>query len=209
MNVWKRSMITAAVLVASSFAVVTAHADDVAKVGKPAPAFTAKDSEGKTRNLSDFKGRYVVLEWHNQGCPFVKKHYDSGNMQRLQKELTEKGAIWLTVISSAEGKQGYVSPEDEQLYLFTTHAAPTAVLFDADGKIGHAYGAKTTPHMFVIDNKGVLIYAGAIDDNPSSDPKDTATAKNYVKAAFEEASASKPVTTATTAPYGCSVKYQD
>ena len=174
---------------------------------QPAPSFTATDSQGKTRQLSDFKGRYVVLEWHNQGCPFVKKHYDSGNMQRLQKELTGRGAIWLSVISSAPGKQGYVSREDEEVYLFATHATPTAVLFDSDGTIGRAYGAKTTPHMFVINPAGTLVYAGGIDDIRSADAGDIAKANNLVKAALADVKAGRPVAKATSQPYGCSVKY--
>ena len=194
MNVWKRTLIVAAV---------------ATKVGQPAPAFTATDMNGKSLSLSDFKGKYIVLEWHNQGCPFVKKHYDSGNMQKLQKELTGKGAVWLSIISSAPGAQGYVTAADEKKYLADKQATPTDVLFDPEGTVGRAYGAKTTPHMFVINDQGILIYAGAIDDNPSSDPADTATAKNYVRAAYDEAAAGKPVTTAATAPYGCGVKYKN
>lgn len=182
---------------------------DAPKVGQPAPAFSAVDVDGKTRSLSEFKGKYVVLEWHNQGCPFVKKHYDSGNMQKLQKELTGKGAVWLSIISSAPGKQGYVTAAEEKAYLAEKKASPTTVLFDPEGTVGKAYGAKTTPHMFVIDDKGVLVYAGAIDDNPSADAADAATAKNFVRAAYDEASAGKPVTTSSTAPYGCGVKYSN
>jgi len=209
MNPWRRMLVTAVVAAVSSLAAFAALAADPPKIGDPAPAFTAVDSEGKTRSLSEFKGRYVVLEWHNQSCPFVKKHYDTGNMQRLQKELTDKGVVWLSVISSAPGKQGYVTPEDERLFLFITHASPTAVLFDSDGKVGHLYGAKTTPHMFLIDNKGILVYSGAIDDHPTSDPADVAKSKNYIRTAYEELVAGKPVTTSSTAPYGCSVKYQE
>lgn len=182
---------------------------DAPKVGQPAPAFSAVDLDGKTRSLAEFKGKYVVLEWHNQGCPFVKKHYDSGNMQKLQKELTGKGAVWLSIISSAPGKQGYVTPAEEKSFLAEKQAAPTTVLFDPEGTVGKTYGAKTTPHMFVIDDKGVLVYAGAIDDNPSADAADAATAKNFVRAAYDEASAGKPVTTSSTAPYGCGVKYSN
>ena len=210
-NVWTQSRIAMAIGIAAAawFATSPAGAAEAPKVGQPAPAFTAKDVHGKDVALSQFKGKYVVLEWHNQGCPFVKKHYDSGNMQKLQKELTGKGAVWLSVISSAPGAQGYVTPEQEVAYLAEKKAAPTDVLFDPEGTIGHAYGAKTTPHMFVIDDKGVLVYAGAIDDNPSSDPDDVATAKNYVRAAYDEASAGKPVSTGSTAPYGCGVKYKN
>jgi peroxiredoxin len=178
-------------------------------VGAAAPEFTAADMDGKTHKLSDFKGKFVVLEWHNQGCPFVVKHYDSGNMQRLQKQLTEQGVVWLTVISSAPGKQGYVTGEQEKKYLEEKHAAPTNVLFDPQGTLGQLYGAKTTPHMFIIDDKGVLVYAGAIDDKSGTSQSEIASANNYVLAAFTEAKAGKPVTTSSTAPYGCSVKYKD
>ncbi|MCC6847388.1 MAG: thioredoxin family protein [Deltaproteobacteria bacterium] len=203
----RRSLVVALAAFASIAMPGTADAD-APKLGDPAPAFSATDLDGKTRTLSEFAGRYVVLEWHNQGCPFVKKHYDSGNMQKLQKELTGKGVVWLSVISSAPGKQGYVTPGEEKRYLAAKDAVPTTVLFDPEGAVGRAYGAKTTPHMFVIDDKGVLVYAGAIDDNPSPDAADAATAKNYVRAAYEEASAGKPVTAASTPPYGCGVKYQ-
>jgi len=212
-NVWKRSMIVTAFAVTAALAGLATSsvhaADTMPKVGQPAPDFSATDLNGKTRSLAEFKGKYVVLEWHNQSCPFVKKHYESGNMQKLQKELTAKGAVWLSIISSAEGAQGYVTPEQEKAYLAEKKATPTDVLFDPEGKVGHAYGAKTTPHMFVIDDKGVLVYAGAIDDNPSSDAADAATAKNFVRAAYDEASAGKPVSTAATAPYGCGVKYKN
>ena len=204
-SMWKRTVIAAAAVTLTALATSVAHA--APKVGEPAPAFTATDLNGKSRSLSEFKGKYVVLEWHNQGCPFVQKHYESGNMQKLQKELTGKGVVWLSIISSAPGKQGHVTPDEEKAYLAEQKATPSEVLFDPQGTVGKAYGAKTTPHMFVIDDKGVLVYAGAIDDNPSSDAADAATAKNYVRAAFEEASAGKPVTTAATAPYGCGVKY--
>ena len=178
-------------------------------VGQPAPAFTGKDMHGKTVNLADLKGKYVVLEWHNQGCPFVVKHYESGNMQKLQKELTGQGAAWITVISSAPGKQGHVTAAEEEAYLKAQNATPTDVVFDEDGKIGQAYGAKTTPHMFVIDDKGTLVYAGAIDDKASTDKADVAGATNYVLAAYQETKAGQPVKNPSTAPYGCSVKYSN
>ena len=177
-------------------------------VGAPAPAFTGTDTHGKKHSLADAKGKYVVLEWHNQGCPFVKKHYETGNMQRLQKELTGQGVVWYSVISSAPGKQGYVTAAEEDGYLKEQGASPTAVIMDQDGSIGRLYGAKTTPHMFVIDDKGKLVYAGAIDDKPTPDKADVDGAKSYVLAAYQEAKAGKPVTVATTAPYGCSVKYE-
>jgi peroxiredoxin len=180
-----------------------------AVVGQPAPAFTLTDSNGKPHSLDEFKGKVVVLEWWNHACPFVGKHYGSGNMQRLQKEWTSKGVAWITVSSSAAGKQGYVDGAQANAIMKEKAGAPTAVLLDHDGKVGRAYGAKTTPHMFVVDGKGTLVYAGGIDDKPSTDQSDVATAKNLVSMALAEVTAGKPVTTATSQPYGCSVKYAD
>jgi peroxiredoxin len=179
------------------------------RVGEPAPTFSATDSNGNTQRLSDYKGKFVVLEWHNQGCPYTKKHYESGNMQRLQKEWTGKGVVWFTVISSAQGKQGYVTAAQENDYVKRINASPTAVLMDPQGALGHLYGAKTTPHMYIIDPSGALIYNGAIDDHPTPDQADINGSKNYVSAALGEALAGKPVTTASTTPYGCSVKYSE
>ncbi len=178
-----------------------------ARVGQPAPAFTATDSNGHQHSLTNYKGKFVVLEWHNQGCPYVGKHYGSGNMQKLQKYWTGKGVIWLTVISSAPGEQGYVTAPQENDYVKKMNAAPTAVLLDPKGELGHLYGAKTTPHMFVINPQGQLIYDGAIDDKPTTDQSDIAGATNYVTAALEQAVVGKPVAVATSRPYGCSVKY--
>ena len=178
------------------------------KVGDPAPGFTAIDSHGKPQKLSDYKGKYVVLEWHNQGCPYTRKHYESGNMQQLQKKWTDKGVVWFTVISSGPGMQGFVTPTQEDEYLQKMHASPTAVLMDVTGTLGHLYDAKTTPEMFVISPDATVVYEGAIDDRPTTDQKDIAGAKNYVDAALSEAMASKPVTEAATRPYGCSVKYK-
>jgi len=180
-----------------------------AKVGEAAPDFTATDSNGKTQHLADFKGKYVVLEWHNQGCPYTKKHYASGNMQRLQKEWTGKGVVWFTVISSAPGTQGYVTAAEENDYVKKVDASPTAVLLDPDGTVGHLYAAKTTPHMYIIDPKGTLIYNGAIDDHPTPNPGDIGSSKNYVTSALQEAMSGKPVSEAATRPYGCSVKYKE
>jgi peroxiredoxin len=180
-----------------------------ARVGEPASDFTATDSNGKTHRLSDFKGKFVVLEWHNQGCPYTRKHYESGNMQRLQKEWTAKGVVWLTVISSAPGTQGYVTAAEENDYLAKMKAAPSSVLLDSTGAIGHLYAAKTTPHMFIVDPKGTLIYNGAIDDHPTSDASDIPASKNYVSAALQEALAGKTISEPATRPYGCSVKYRD
>ena len=178
-----------------------------ARVGEAAPDFVGTDSTGKTHKLSDYRGKVVVLEWHNQGCPYTKKHYESGNMQKLQKEWTAKGVIWLTVISSAPGTQGYVTAEQENEYLKKMNSSPTVALLDPTGVIGHLYGAKTTPHMYVINPKGLLVYEGAIDDKPTSDPQDIPGAINWVAAALKQATAGQQVTTPVTRPYGCSVKY--
>ena len=177
------------------------------KVGAPAPDFKATDSNGRMRQLSEYRGKYVVLEWHNNGCPFTRKHYESGNMQRLQKEWTSRGVIWFTVISSAAGQQGYVTAEQENEYLKRMNAVPTAALLDPQGDVGRLYAAKTTPHMFVINPDGVLIYDGAIDSKSTTDQSDIATATNYVSQALGEAMAGKAVSTPTSRPYGCSVKY--
>ncbi|MDX6766439.1 MAG: thioredoxin family protein [Candidatus Methylacidiphilales bacterium] len=178
-----------------------------AEVGKPAPGFTLTDTQGKSHNLSDFKGKTVVLEWINHGCPFVVKHYSGGSMQALQKDTTSKGVVWLSICSSAPGKQGHLSPTDWNKTTSEKGAAPTAVLLDEDGKVGRLYQARTTPHMFVIDPAGKLVYAGAIDSIKSTDSADVPKATNHVKAAVEEVLAGKPVTTASTQAYGCSVKY--
>ena len=177
------------------------------KVGAPAPDFKATDSNGRMRQLSEYRGKYVVLEWHNNGCPFTRKHYESGNMQRLQKEWTSRGVIWFTVISSAVGQQGYVTAEQENEYLKRMNAVPTAALLDPQGDVGRLYAAKTTPHMFIVNSDGVLIYDGAIDSKSTTDQGDIATATNYVSQALGEAMAGKAVSTPTSRPYGCSVKY--
>jgi peroxiredoxin len=177
------------------------------KVGDAAPDFKLTDTDGKVQTLKNFKGKYVVLEWTNKDCPFVKKHYDSQNMQNLQREYTSKGVAWLSIISSHKGKQGFVTPQDANQVKAQWKAAPTAILLDYKGKMARLYGAKTTPHMFVINPKGMLIYAGAIDDQATTDPKSLATAKNYVRAALDADMAGKPVEEPLTKPYGCSVKY--
>ena len=179
------------------------------RVGSPAPAFTATDSRGQSQSLTQYRGKYVVLEWHNQGCPFTRKHYVSGNMQNLQKEWTAKGVAWFTVISSAPGQQGYLTPADENAYLEKMHAAPSAVLMDADGKVGHLYNAKTTPQMFVINPEGNVIYAGAIDDRPTPEVEDIRGADNFVSDALTAAMAGKPIAKSFTRSYGCSIKYRD
>ncbi len=178
-----------------------------AEIGKPAPDFTLNDLSGKPHSLSDYKGKYVVLEWNNPDCPFVHKHYDSGNMQKTQEEARGKGAVWLTINSAAPGRQGNYPPEKMKEMLSQKHAEPTAYLLDPTGKVGHEYDAKTTPDMYVINPDGKLIYDGGIDDKPTPDKADIATATNYVKAALDESIAGKPVTTPTSRPYGCSVKY--
>jgi len=176
-------------------------------VGEPAPAFSGVDSSGKTHSLSDFKGSTVVLEWTNHDCPFVQKHYGTGNMQALQKEATADDVIWLSIISSAPGKQGHVSPEQANELTESRDASPTAVLLDEDGTIGRLYAARTTPHMFVIDKEGVLAYMGGIDDKPSARQSDVEGANNYVQAALTALESGQPVKDAVTRPYGCSVKY--
>jgi len=180
-----------------------------AVVGQSAPAFTLTDSHGQSRSLSDYSGKTVVLEWWNCQCPFVGKHYGGGSMQKLQKKWTDRGVVWLTISSSGPGKEGYVDGVAADDFMAKKHGAPSAVLLDHDGKVGHAYGAKTTPHMFVIDASGTVVYAGGIDDTPSTDTADLATAKNFVDAALTEVTAGKPVTTPTSDPYGCGVKYAD
>ena len=176
------------------------------QVGQPAPAFRAVDSNGKTRSLADFKGRTVVLEWTNAECPFVKKHY-SGNMQALQKAAAKDGVTWLTINSGAPGKQGHVDGAGANAIIKAKGAAPTAYLLDPDGTIGRAYEAKTTPHMYVVDPAGKLVYMGGIDDTPTADVADIKTAKNYVTAALADIKAKRPVQVATSKPYGCAVKY--
>jgi peroxiredoxin len=197
----------AVLALAVSLGPVAGYASAAAVVGQPAPAFTATDSTGKTQSLADYKGKFVVLEWNNDTCPFVGKQYGSGNMQGLQKAYTEKGVAWLTINSSAPGKEGNVDAAQANAILEKRSAAPTAYLLDPQGVVGRAYGAKTTPHMFVIDPQGQLVYAGGIDDKPSTDQADVKTAKNYVRAALDEAMAGKPVTVPVSQPYGCAVKY--
>lgn len=179
------------------------------ETGKPAPDFTAKDTNGVEHTLSGFKGKIVVLEWTNPECPYVKKHYEPKNMQTLQKDYTDKGVVWISINSSAEGKQGHQTNEAANKYMADVGSAATARIADADGAIGKLYGAKTTPHMFVIDKDGNIAYHGAIDDNDSANPADAATAKNHVKAALDSLLTGTPVETAQTNPYGCSVKYKD
>jgi len=179
------------------------------RTGAPAPEFTLTDTKGVEHSLSSFRDKYVVLEWINHGCPFVVKHYSSGNMQALQKEFTEKGVVWLSICSSAEGKQGYKTNDEWNKTNEENGTATTAVLIDEDGTVGKMYDARTTPHMYIIDPAGNLIYQGAIDDKRSTDVEDIATSENYVRSALTSAMAGEAVAKAQTQPYGCSVKYKD
>jgi peroxiredoxin len=184
-----------------------AAASAQAKVGDPAPAFSLVDTNGREHALGDFKGRIVVLEWFNHDCPFVKKHYDSGNMPGLQSRYTGKDVVWLSINSSAPGKQGNYPPEKANELSSEKKSAATYVLLDPEGTVGRLYGAKTTPHMYVIDGAGVLRYEGAIDSVSSTDKDDIAGATNYVAAAVDALKAGKPVDPSVTQAYGCAVKY--
>ena len=186
---------------------IGSYAEDLA-IGAAAPEFTLTDTKGVSHDLSDFKGKFVVLEWVNHGCPFVVKHYSGGNMQGLQKEFTDKGVVWLSVCSSAEGKQGYMSNDEWNAAIAEKGIASTATLIDEDGTVGKLYNAKVTPHMYIINPEGNLIYQGAIDDKKSTDAEDIATSENYVRSALNAALAGEPVATSVTQPYGCSVKYK-
>lgn len=176
-------------------------------IGDRAPDFSLEDPLGQTHFLSDYMGKYVVLEWINHGCPFVKKHYKDGHMQKLQKAFTEDDVIWLSINSGAPGKQGHWTPEKAIAETEAHNAHPTAILLDSDGSVGRLYDARTTPHMFLINPEGVLIYQGAIDSIPSADPADVPKATNYIQKAFDEASSGQSVSEPQTRPYGCSVKY--
>lgn len=186
---------------------VDLKAESTAEIGADAPQFELKDSYGKTHKLSDFKGKTVVLEWVNFDCPFVIKHYKSENMQKLQKEYTKKGIIWLSICSSAPEKQGNFDNKTINNRIKESKASMTAYLIDADGKVGRKYGAKTTPHLFIVSAEGKLLYAGGIDDIKSTDTEDVAKAHNYVRQALDEILGSKKVSQPTSVPYGCSVKY--
>jgi peroxiredoxin len=177
------------------------------QIGAPAPGFTAADSNGDSVSLSDFAGRTVVLEWTNDGCPFVRKHYGSGNMQQLQREAADAGVVWLSVISSAPGKQGYADGTRANELTASREAAPAHVLLDPEGSIGRLYGATATPHMFVIDGNGALAYMGAIDDRPSPNPASLQGARNYVREALASLASGQPVAEPVTQAYGCAVKY--
>ena len=202
-------MKTKLILTALTTVIATSlYASDSPPVGSAAPDFSATDSKGKAVSLADYKGKYVVLEWFNPECPFVKKHYGSGNMQKLQKNFTDKGVAWLTIDSNAPGKEGNLKPEEANKTLADWKVHSTAFLLDSDGKVGKAFGAKNTPHMFVINPEGKIIYEGAIDSKASPNPDDIPSSTNYVKAALDEAMAGQPVKTPSSRPYGCSVKYE-
>jgi peroxiredoxin len=188
-------------------ATTPAAADQI--TGQPAGNFRLMDADGKAVTLSQFKGRPVVLEWNNPGCPFVQKHYDSGNMQKAQAKAKSLGAVWLTINSGAPGKQGYMTGGEARAFVATQKAVPTAYLLDPQGRVGKGYGAKTTPHMYLIDGSGRLVYQGGVDDKPTADKADVAGARNHLLAALAEVKAGKKVSVAEARPYGCSVKYAD
>ena len=192
----------------ASLATTTLLALDSPPVGSTAPDFSLTDAKGRTHSLSQYKGKYVVLEWFNPECPFVKKHYGSGNMQKLQEEYTGKGVVWLTIDSNAPGSEGSMTPEQAEKVTAAWKTHQTALLLDPEGKAGRAYGAKNTPNMVVISPEGKIAYEGAIDSKATPNPSDIPTSTNYVKVALDESLAGKSVTTANTKPYGCSVKYK-
>ena len=201
----KTKLLTTLLALAASTALFAA---DSPAVGTTAPDFSLTDSKGKTQTVSQYKGKYVVLEWFNPECPFVKKHYGSGNMQKLQEEFTGKGVVWLTVDSSASGLEGYLTAEQANTKMAEWKTKQTALVLDPDGKAGRSYGAKNTPHMFVINPEGKIVYEGAIDSKATPNPSDIANSTNYVKVALEESMGGKTVSNANTKPYGCSVKYK-
>jgi hypothetical protein len=203
--------VTAALVAGAALSTDRATAIDAsaaAKPGAPAPAFSAQDIGGRTISLGDYAGKIVILEWTNDGCPFVGKHYNSGNMQALQRRYTGEGDVWLTIASSAPGEQGYVTPAEAQADLARWQAVPSDFLLDPDGVVGRLYDARATPHIVVIDRGGRVAYMGAIDDTPSTRLADVKTAKNYLVAALDEVAAGKPVAIAATQAYGCSIKYK-
>ena len=202
----RRAVMAAAMALGATLLMAQAHAAPA--VGQPAPDFIAVDTSGQRHKLSDFAGKYVVLEWTNPGCPFVRKHYGSGNLPATQKAATDKGVVWLAVNSTERAASDYLAPDKLAGWMKEQKAAPTAVLMDEDGVIGQAYGARTTPHLFIIDPKGVLVYAGGIDSIPSARVDDIPQATNYVNQALGEAFGGKPVSAASTRAYGCTIKYK-
>ncbi|AEG91583.1 periplasmic/membrane thiol peroxidase-like protein [Ramlibacter tataouinensis TTB310] len=195
-------------LIAASLTALAATAQAAATVGQPAPEFTLKDAAGKTVRLSDFRGKHVVLEWTNPGCPFVQKHYNSGNMPATQKAATDQGVVWLSVNSTARDSGDWLEPAKLMAWKQERKAAPTAVLMDEEGTVGKSYGARTTPHLYIVDPQGRLVYAGGIDSIPSANAQDIPRATNYVRQGLGEALSGKPLSVSTTRPYGCSVKYK-
>ena len=196
------------VLALISLTATTLIAADSPPVGAAAPDFSLPDAAGKAHSLSEYKGKYVVLEWFNPECPFVKKHYGSGNMQKLQSEYTGKGVVWLSIDSSAPGLEGSLTPEQAQKVMKDWNTRQTALLLDADGKAGRAYNARNTPHMFVINPEGKIVYEGAIDSKATPNPADIPSSTNYVKTALDESMSGKSVSNSNTRPYGCSIKYK-
>jgi peroxiredoxin len=201
----KTKLLTTLLTLAASTALFAA---DSPAVGTTAPDFSLTDSKGKTQTVSQYKGKYIVLEWFNPECPFVKKHYGSGNMQKLQEEFTGKGVVWLSIDSSAPGLEGNLTAEQANAKMTEWKTKQSALVLDPDGKAGRSYGAKNTPHMFVINPEGKIIYEGAIDSKATPNPSDIASSTNYVKVALDESLAGKTVTTPSSRPYGCSVKYK-
>ena len=198
------STLAAAVLATTS----QAWAQATATVGQAAPNFSAKDTSGKTVQLSDFKGKTVVLEWVNPGCPYVRKHYDGGNMQGTQQDALAKNVVWLAINSTGTDHPDYLKPADLAKWMKDKKAPATHTLMDEDGKIGKAYGARTTPHMYIVDGKGVLVYAGGIDSLPTASASDIPKATNYIKVSLGEMAGGKALSNSVTRPYGCSVKYK-
>jgi len=203
----RQSVIAGLALAGLSAVPGAALAQSAAKIGAPAPAFQAVDVEGKTRTLREFAGKTVILEWTNADCPYVRKHYDSATMQTLQKDMAKDGIVWLSVISSPVGEQGHVEAAQAKELTVKRDAAPAGILLDPNSKVARAYGAQTTPHMYIVDPKGTLAYMGAIDDKPSASPSSLNGAKSYVRQAMAELKAGKPISEASTKAYGCAVKY--
>jgi len=191
-----------------SLAATAVLAIDLPPVGSAAPDFSLPDAKGKPHSLSEYKGKYVVLEWFNPECPFVKKHYGGGNMQKLQEQYTSKGVVWLTIDSNAPGTEGNLSPEQAEKVANAWKTKQTALLLDPEGKAGRAYGAKNTPNMVIINPEGKIVYEGAIDSKATPNPGDIPSSTNYVKVALDESLSGKPISNPTTKPYGCSVKYK-
>ena len=203
----KRTLTLLILTLVAHVTALPALANRGADIGEPAPAFTLTDAHGQTHSLSDYSGKFVVLEWLNHDCPFVVKHYRSGNMQQLQQTYTDKGVVWFSVISSAPGEQGHLEPDAAVAITAEKGAHPTAVLLDPEGTVGRAYDARVTPHMYIINPEGLLVYMGAIDDIRSTNVDDVPRARNYVSEALDLLMAGNEVETTVTQPYGCTVKY--